>query len=129
MLTSTLKRQILTDLLKDQNFLGIYNDYDGILTFLSKIWLLRDMPSEDSRYSNAYEDARQHLVNNNDWSLEDTFDRRFKLIDGQEDFFMKFLEVVVSPDVRGNLESINEYVRLINEKLRPAGNQLYLADY
>jgi ABC-type multidrug transport system ATPase subunit len=129
MLSSTLRRQILNDLIKDEAFLGIYNDYDGILTFLAKIWSLRDMPSEDSRYTNAYDDARQHLVNNSDWSLEDTFERRFDLIGGKEEYFVHFLEAVVSPDVRASLESINEYVQKINNQLRPTGNQLYLADY
>ena len=44
------------------------------------------MPSEDSRYNNAYDDAHQHLVRNNDWGLEETFERRFKIIENNETF-------------------------------------------
>lgn len=107
----------------------MYNDYDGILTFLNKIWPLKDLPSQDSRYKNAYEDARQHLVNNDDWTPEFTYTERFNLLSGDEIFFIKFLEAIVSPDVRKGLEDIKSYVRLINDRLKDNPEQLVLVDY
>ena len=40
------------------------------------------MPSEDPRFKNAEADARQHLVNNDDWNLTYTFEQRFNLLAG-----------------------------------------------
>lgn len=99
--------QLLVD--KD-DFLGVYNDYDGIITFLAKIWPLQSMPSEDSRFTNALDDARQHLVNNQDWNYTDTFLQRFSLVDGEDEYYNKFINTVVSPDVRRSSEDILQYV-------------------
>jgi hypothetical protein len=55
--------------------------------FLSKIWKLKEIPSEDGRFKNAYEDTYQHIVNNNDWTTEYLFLERFKLIDAEENYF------------------------------------------
>jgi len=129
MIKREIKRKVFAALINRDDFLGIYNDYDGILTFLGKIWPLRDMPSEDSRFDNAYEDARQHLVNNNDWELEPTFTDRFKLIDGKEEYFESFLETVVSPDVRGNTDSILVYVSIINGIIISSPHKLVHVDY
>ena len=79
-----MKQNLYTMLLK------LSNNY-----FLSKILPLRDMPSEDSRYNNAYDDAHQHLVRNNDWSLEETFERRFKIIENNETFKNNYAIFVV----------------------------------
>ncbi len=129
MLSSETKYKIFYELIKNRDFLGIYDDYDGILTFLLKIWPLKEMPSEDTRFSNAFDDARQHLVNNDDWDLEHTFNQRFGLLSDDEENFIKFLESIVSPDVRNTLESIDKYVTLINELLKGTRSHLYIVDY
>jgi ABC-type multidrug transport system ATPase subunit len=128
-LTQALKKKLFQKLFQRPDFLGIYGDYDGVLTFLAKIWPLQDMPSEDSRFSNAMDDARQHLVNNSDWELDYTFTERFNLIDGPDEIFNAFLEVAVSPDVRKTKESIQEYVNLINYQLARSGYRMVHVDY
>ena len=54
----------------------------GIIEFLNNIWDLKALPivSGDDRWSNAYDDAVQHLVKNDDWSYEETFIDYFKLL-------------------------------------------------
>lgn len=34
--------------------------------FLARLFDLKSLPSRDGRYSNAYDDIYQHMVNNND---------------------------------------------------------------
>jgi len=85
-----IKKRLFDEILKLENPFNLSENIT-LPDFLSKILPLRDMPSEDSRYNNAYDDAHQHLVRNNDWSLEETFERRFKIIENNETF-KKFLE-------------------------------------
>lgn len=49
--------------------------------FLERIWDLRLMSSTDPRFNNAAEDARQHLINNDDWDDDYTFLDRFRLLE------------------------------------------------
>lgn len=88
------------------------------------------MPSEDDRFSNAYADAFQHLVNNNDdWDIEYLFLERFKLIIGDEKHFIDFIEVVVHPQVRNSKDEIIQFVKGINSILSSSGYRLILTDY
>ncbi|MDO6737375.1 AAA family ATPase [Wenyingzhuangia sp. 2_MG-2023] len=106
-------------------------DNDGIIRFLNNIWDLKTMPivSGDTRWSNAYEDAVQHLVNNpDDWSYEQTFLDYFKLLEKDEDF-TKFLETVVHPNFRNDLEEINLHVSLINLELSAINYTMAVSDY
>jgi ABC-type multidrug transport system ATPase subunit len=128
-LSQPLKKKLFQKLFERPDFLGIYSDYDGIITFLNKIWPLQDMPSEDSRFANAMEDARQHLVNNSDWEYDYTFTERLNLLGGPDEIFNTFLEVVVSPDVRKDKDSILEYVNLINYQLARSGHRMVHVDY
>ena len=106
MLNKELKTLAFKEIISTPTFLGKYEEYEGILTFLCKIWDLKEMPSEDGRFKNAYDDTYQHIVNNNDWSIEYLFLERFKLIEGDESHFILFLEAVVNPTVRKSKEEI-----------------------
>lgn len=88
--------------------------------FLERIWDLRLMSSSDPRFRNAAEDARQHLINNEDWDDDYTFLDRFRLIEGQEEDFIKFINAVISPDVRRDKQEIEKYINAI-EKVLPKG--------
>jgi hypothetical protein len=108
----------------------VFGDYAGeIVTFLNKIWDLKDMPSTDGRYSNAHGDAIQHLENNDDWEMEYVFLERFNLIDGQEEHFIRFIETIVSPTVRKNQGEILLFVTTINDIIASSGSKLILSDY
>ena len=126
-ISNELKRDIVTGLIQDRSFLGTYQEYDGILNFLLMIWPLRDMPSEDTRVSNAYQDVNQHMVNNDDWELDFLFYKRFDVLEDKA--FRKFIEAVVDPKVRGTGEGIRQYVNDINRKLNRTNLKLALIDY
>lgn len=105
--------------------------YNGIINFLNNIWDLKGIPrvSEDDRWNNAYDDAVQHLVNNpEDWTFEQTFIDYFKLLEKDEDY-TKFLETVVHPDFRNDLQEIEFYVSVINSELSSINYTLAVSDY
>ncbi len=49
--------------------------------FLNRIWDLRLMSSSDPRFKTAAEDAKKHLIDNDDWDDDYVFLDRFKLLD------------------------------------------------
>lgn len=128
-LSRQIKAEVFNSIIQTPSFLGKYEEYDGILTFLNKIWDLKEMPSTDSRFKNAYEDANQHIVNNSDWTIEYLFTERLNLIDGDENKFVIFLETVVNPTVRKNKDEILLYVSKINNIIQVSGHKLILTDY
>ena len=87
------------------------------------------MESEDSRFRNAEGDAIQHLINNDDWDTNYVFETRFKLFDGDQLYFIKFVELVVSPMVRESRDEIEKYVNVINECLRSENCELAVTDF
>ena len=132
--TSDKKRKIYDAIMVQPNPLGRYGggmSYGdlNVVDFLKLIWDLPAMPSEDTRFRNAEADAYQHMVNNDDWSLEDALLRRFNLLAGEQKFFIKFVEAVVSPEVRGTKEDILVFVELINTVIGNANCELAIQDY
>ena len=90
--------------------------------FLSRLYDLDTLPSNDQRYTTAAEDIWQHRVNNNDWESDWIFyDRRFELLDGPDDAFLRFLCETVHPAVRQNRIEADTLVDLYNEQLRQDG--------
>ncbi|MGL5920729.1 MAG: hypothetical protein ACRCZQ_09560, partial [Bacteroidales bacterium] len=128
-----VKREIYDYIKEQPNYLGRYsgNSYEdlNIVDFLKLIWDLPAMPSEDSRFRNAEADAFQHLINNDDWDEDETFLRRFNLLAGEQEYFIKFIEAVVLPTVREDKNDILAYVRGINKILRPISCELAQAEY
>ncbi|SIT13320.1 AAA domain-containing protein, putative AbiEii toxin, Type IV TA system [Chryseobacterium ureilyticum] len=88
-----IKERIFNDIISLDNPFGLNTNYT-LVDFLSKFLNLKDLPSEDSRYINAYDDAVQHLINNDDWNYWDTFVERFKILD-TDDLFKSFLEALL----------------------------------
>ena len=85
--------------------------------FLERIWNLRLMSSSDPRFKTAAEDARKHLIDNDDWDDDYVFLDRFKLLECKEEEFLKFLNVVISPDVRKDEREIEQYIAVIKRLL------------
>jgi len=129
MLPLELKRELFASLEKDSSFVNLAGDGRDRLDFLSKIWPLRDMPSKDTRFKNAYDDAFQHLVNNYDWDIQETFLHQLELDTGKEEYFIKFLETIVHPENTRNLQTINNYVLTINDHLRRSDVLLVITGY
>jgi hypothetical protein len=80
-------------------------DWSGRLEdgeFLGRLYDLSKLPSNDLRYNTAADDIWQHTVNNpGDWPRNWVFqDKRFKLLDGPDREFLRFLCETVHPVVR-----------------------------
>lgn len=89
--------------------------------FLSRLYNLKEMPSTDSRFDDAYGDIWQHQVNNCDWDADWVFtDFRFDLMHAPDDVFLRFLCETLHPVVRTSQEEI--------EKLKQAYNLLLAND-
>jgi hypothetical protein len=127
-LSERLKLNIFQRIIEEDNYLGPYGEYEGIVDFLNLIWPLRDMPSEDDRFKNAEEDAIQHLLSNDDWNVEDTYTKRFNILD-DDAYFIKFVDVVVSPGVRRTRSEILSYVTIINRELIGSSFKVILTGY
>ena len=90
-LTSEIKRFVYDTIMAQDNPLGRYGNgtsYDdlNVVDFLKLIWDLPTMPSDDPRFRNAEADAYQHMVNNDDWTADEAFLRRFNLLAGDQKF-------------------------------------------
>lgn len=91
----------------------------GETEFLSRIYDLDALPSEDSRFDSARGDIWQHRVNNpDDWSDDWVFgDSRFDLLRGPDETFLRFLCEMVHPVVRPDEEQARELVAVFNQHL------------
>ncbi|MFK7780146.1 MAG: AAA family ATPase [Candidatus Gracilibacteria bacterium] len=110
-----IKLELFNAIIKTDHI--IFNITDELwMSFLNEIWDLRAMPSEDTRYTNAYDDVVKHTISNDDWELEELFLKRLKLLDN-DDTYIKFIENIVDPKYRKDEDDIVKYVLLINSYL------------
>lgn len=127
-LSKKVKNDLLIQILNENEPLGRNFGEDWPLNFLMKIWDLNSMPSEDTRYKTAYQDAFQHLVMNNDWDLHYLFLNRFPVTESDREF-KKFLEEIVHPRNRVSEEDILKFVNLINQFIEQANLTMQLSDF
>lgn len=100
---------------------GQMNDVE----FLSRLYDLEQLPSTDTRYPDASGDIWQHTVNNDDWDADWVFtDRRFNLLGGSAESFLRFLCEIVHPLVRPDRDLVMRVVSHFNDQLRPVGWEL-----
>ena len=93
---------------------------------MKRIYNLEQLPSYDGRYLNAEGDIWQHTVNNDDYQKGWAFDdERFKLSNGDDEIFLKFLCAVFHPAVREERGCWQECLISVNELLRMDGYELY----
>jgi len=119
--------ELYRTLIKEKNIIFDKNG-EKWMPFLNSIWDLRTMPSEDQRYTNAYDDVVQHTVNNDDWELDELFLERLKLLE-DNDVFIKFLENIVHPNFRENEDDIIKFVLLINSYIEDEKLILAIVSY
>jgi len=95
--------------------------YHGNLSepdFLGRLFNLKAMKSRDYRYSNAYDDIHQHMVNNNDWDADWIYsDPRTNFLHCDDDTYLKFLALTVNPRVRTNTYEVSKLVEIYNKHL------------
>lgn len=114
-------RRDLIDALTGLNWHGRLDEVE----FLSRIYDLKILHSNDSRFKNALEDIIQHRFANNDWEDDWIFrDERFGIVAGDDETFLKFLSEIVHPAVRQDRKESEQLVSRINELLQYDGYKL-----
>ena len=93
--------------------------------FLSRLYDLQALPSNDHRFSNASDDIFQHRVRNFDWGGDWVFyDGRFGLINGDDEVLLRFLCEMLHPVVRSDTTEVARLCQMLNEHLASDGFQL-----
>lgn len=93
--------------------------------FLARLFDLQSLPSTDGRFNNAEGDIWQHRVNNFDWDDDWVFyDKRFGLLTGDDEVFLRFLCETIHPVVRPDVTESERYSQMYNQILRNDGFQL-----
>ena len=93
--------------------------------FLQRIFDLKTLPSNDSRFKDIASDIWQHRYNNDDWPNDWIYgDSRFNLLQGPSSTFLKFLCETVHPVVRPDRNEALSLVQHYNDQLRRDGWQL-----
>src|ERR1035438_4721575 len=94
----------------------------GEAEFLSRLFDINKLPSNDYRYSTAAEDIWQHRINNSDWPDDWVFyDDRFDIFRGPDERFLRFLCEMVHPVVRPDANDALRLVKLFNGHLESDG--------
>jgi len=135
-ITQVTRRDIF-DLLSDGfdepfGFEVLHYEYDlfGRMTsveFLNRLYPLKNMPSYDSRYSNAEEDIYIHTITNpydyqEGWLFNDD---RFGLKNGDDEHLLDFLCEVFHPEVRNEKGYWRMFYDKINNLLRTDNYEMY----
>lgn len=93
--------------------------------FLSRLFDLKSLPSTDGRFKDAYGDIWQHRMNNLDWDDYWIFsDKRFKLLDGDDEIFLRFLCETLHPVVRTDTEEVEQLHQRYNLILQNDGYEI-----
>lgn len=93
--------------------------------FLARVFDLRNMPSYDGRFGDAYGDIWQHRVNNYDWDSDWVFhDSRLNLIGIDDEILLRFLCEMLHPVVRTDAEEVERLKQTFNQFLRPDGYEI-----
>ncbi|MFH2056470.1 MAG: TIR domain-containing protein [bacterium] len=120
-----MTRRDIRESLSSFNLWGRLDDVD----FLSRLYDLDGLPSQDSRFKTAREDIIQHRFANNDW--EDDwilYDDRFGLSDGDDETYLRFLAELLHPLVRSDQEEVENLARILNSLLAPDGYRLVVKE-
>jgi hypothetical protein len=94
-------------------------NYSGRLdeiSFLNRLYKLKELPSTDSRYIDAESDIWKHTVANDDWGYVWVFyDRRFQLCNGSDDeILLAFLCEIFHPAVRNEKQPWEKLLNKLN---------------
>ena len=120
MVVSEATRRSIIRTIKEENICwsGRLDDVD----FLSRIYDLDQISSNDYRFENAKGDIYQHRINNDDWLDDWIFnDPRFNLLHCPDIEFLRFLCEMINPIVRSNTEEVTKLLEFFNEKLASEG--------
>ncbi|MFI6551360.1 protein kinase [Streptomyces prunicolor] len=125
-ITEVTRRRIF-DLLRKQR-----TDWAGGLdetAFLSRLYDLQSMSSNDTRFTTAERDIIQHRYNNHDWEDDWVYDdARFALLRGPDETLLRFLAEMLHPAVRTDTDEVHQLLAAFNEALGHDGYALAQTD-
>ena len=99
------------------------------VSFLSRLYNLKELESTDRRFKNAYYDITQHRINNYDWEDDWVFyDPRFGIKNVNDEEFLRFILEIFNPAVRDENKNWEEALDKINEFLKRDGFEIYESD-
>jgi len=120
---SELTRRDITDAIVLEH-INIYGRLEEI-EFLSRIFDLKAMPSNDGRFPNVHGDIWQHTINNSDWDGDWIWsDDRFNLRRGDDEIFLRFLCETIHPVVRSDSTEAYRLQQLYNNCLKNDGFEI-----
>jgi hypothetical protein len=97
--------------------------------FLARLFDLKSLSSKDYRYTNAYDDIYQHMVNNTDWDSDWLYnDPRINLSYCDDDIYLRFLALTLHPRVRTDANEIHKLVEIYNKNLDNDGFEVIQTD-
>lgn len=106
-------------------YFGRFEEID----FLKRIYDLKKMRSNDSRFKDAESDIWQHTVNNDDYPFCWVFeDERFELSNGSDEIYLKFICEIFHPAVRYDKGYWKEFWTEVNKLLQSDGYEIYPAE-
>ena len=109
-------------MLENVNWAGRLEEPD----FLARLFDVKNLPSKDHRFRDAYGDIWQHRVNNpQDW--EDSwvfYDSRFNLLYCDDELFLRFLCETIHPVVRSDPEEVERLRQSFNHFLKNDGYEI-----
>lgn len=118
---SEITRRNILDAIRIGNFA-----WSGRLTetdFLSRLYDLDSLPSQDRRFRTAKRDIWQHCeFNPGDWPEDWIFtDSRFDLMHASDEAFLRFLCEIIHPVVRPDSQEVENLLGVFNQHLRADG--------
>jgi len=118
-------RQNIFDIFKISNTVWYGNLND--IGFLSRLFDLSKLPSYDERHKDASGDIYQHRINNpGDWDDDWIFtDKRFDLLNCDNDILLKFLCLSLHPTVIDDLDKALYLKEEFNKLLKDLGYEIY----
>lgn len=117
-ITEVTRRYIIDALLLDREpFFGRLD----LVSFLRRIWPLKEMPSTDKRFEDAEGDIWQHMVRNEDWTTDDLFYNHLDVLDMPDERFATLLQECVHPLVSTGTDRTARLVSLFNGYLSQDG--------
>ena len=121
-ITEVTRRHIFDSIrLSESHWSGRLSETD----FLSRVFDLQTLPSEDPRHKDAAGDIWRHREANDDWPDDWVFDdRRFNLMWADDEVLLRFLAETLHPVVRADPIEVTRLVQTYNDALRADGYEL-----
>lgn len=119
----------IVQIIIDSGLISKLQSEGTIMTFLSSIWELRNMKSQDDRFSNLYDDIYKHWVENtNDYDDNNLLFNRLSILDDKHKFY-PFLESCTNPKFIQDDDFRLKLLKKINVGIEPFGIKLRLLKY